>query len=208
MGYNVVGAIIEKITGLKLDEYLLQTIYEPLGMHDTGHDSWELDERRLARQYWMRGGQWERLDEAPPALVRANAGLISTSGDFAKFCQVLLDEGAYAEGQLLKPETVRLATSPLIEVSETYLSVAVEEEMGLSSEWYEYRDARDLNVDRFRGLGFVVSDTGVFSHAGIYGTFFYVDPERELLGLILTQSIYGGNPGQKFIEAVNAAITD
>ena len=101
-----------------------------------------------------------------------------------------------------------LATSPLIEVSAAYLSEEIESQMGLQSEWYEYRDSRDINIDRYRGLGFVVSDTGVFSHAGIYGTFFYVDPARELFGLILTQSIYGGNPGQAFIDAVNAAVVD
>lgn len=99
-------------------------------------------------------------------------------------------------------------TGKHIEVSAAYLPLEVEAGMGLESEWYEYRDARDLNIDRWRGLGFVVSEAGVYSHAGIYGTFFYVDPARELFGIILTQSIYGGNPGQAFIEAVNAAIID
>ena len=54
----------------------------------------------------------------------------------------------------------------------------------------------------------MVSDEGVFSHAGIFGTFMYIDPKRELVGVILTQSIYGGNPGQSFIEAINASIID
>jgi CubicO group peptidase (beta-lactamase class C family) len=208
MGYNIAGAIIEEVSGLKLDEYLRRTIYEPLGMSDTHHDTWNLDQDRISVKYWFRNGEWEVMGGTPPPIARANAGMISNAWDFAKFCQVLLDKGAFSGGMLLKPETLELATSPIIEVSEAYLSVEVESEMGLESEWYEYRDARDLNIDRWRGLGFVVSDTGVFSHAGIYGTFFYVDPARELVGIILTQSIYGGNPGQAFIEAISEAVID
>ena len=103
---------------------------------------------------------------------------------------------------------MKKATSALIEVPEAYLSPEIEKEMGYDSEWYEYRDTRDLGIDKFRGYGFVVSDEGVFSHAGIFGTFMYIDPKRELVGVILTQSIYGGNPGQSFIEAINASIID
>jgi len=208
LGYNVAGAIIEEISGLKLDQYMKKFIYEPLGMNDTHHDTWNLDSERVARQYWMRDGQWEVLDGTPPPIARANGGLISTAWDFAKFCQMLLDQGAYGAGEIVSEKLLTLATSPLIEVSAAYLPEEIESQMGLQSEWYEYRDSRDLNTDRYRGLGFVVSDAGVFSHAGIYGTFFFVDPARELFGLILTQSIYGGNPGQAFIAAVNAAVLD
>jgi CubicO group peptidase (beta-lactamase class C family) len=208
IGYNIAGALIEEISGHKLDEYLKRVIYEPLGMTDTYHDTWDIDNERVAKQYWLREGQWEVLGGTPPPLARANGGMISTAWDFAMFCQMLLDKGEYPGGSILRPQTVELATRKHIEVSEAYLSVEVESEMGLESEWYEYRDARDLNIDRSRGLGFVVSDSGVYSHAGIYGTFFYVDPARELFGIILTQSIYGDNPGQAFIDAVNATIID
>lgn len=208
LGYNVAGAIIEEISGLKLDQYMKQFIYEPLSMNDTHHDTWKLDSERVAKQYWLRDGEWEILDGTPPPIARANGGLISTAWDFAKFCQMLLDQGTYSGGEIVSRKLLTLATSPLIEVSAAYLPEEIESQMGLQSEWYEYRDSRDINIDRYRGLGFVVSDTGVFSHAGIYGTFFYVDPARELFGLILTQSIYGGNPGQAFIDAVNAAIVD
>ena len=58
------------------------------------------------------------------------------------------------------------------------------------------------------GAPFVVASDGGYSHAGIYGTFFYVDPNRELVIVILTQSIYGGNPGQAFIEAITDAVIE
>ena len=121
---------------------------------------------------------------------------------------MLLDKGKCGKHNILNEETVLKASSPLIKVPAAYLPLEIEKEMGFDSEWYEYRDPRDLGIDNSRGYGFVVSDEGVFSHAGIFGTFIYVDPKRELVGVILTQSIYGGNPGQAFIEAINRAIVD
>jgi len=208
LGYNVLGAVIETISGLRLDEYLRRTIYEPLGMNDTVHDNVELDETRLASQYWLHDGEWEKLETLDVPFARGNGGIVSTAHDFARFCQMLLNGGTYAGHRILEPETVRLATSPLIEVDAAYLPVAIEKEMGLESEWYEYRDRRSLNLDLHRGLGFVVSGDGSYSHAGVYGTYFLVDPARQLVILVLTQSIYGGNPGQAFIETVHQAVLE
>jgi len=208
LGYNVAGALIEKLSGLKLDRYLVETLFEPLGMEDTHFDVQGPDPERLARQYWRKDGQWEDITGTPPPLVRANGGLVGTAEQYARFCQLLLDGGTYPGGEYLSPETLALATSPLEEVDAAYLTEEVEASMGLLSEWYEYRDLRDLGLDRHRGLGFVVSDDGVFSHGGVYGTWFWVDPSRDLFGIILTQSIYGGNPGQAFVEKVTAAVLD
>jgi len=120
---------------------------------------------------------------------------------------MLVNKGSYNNNKILKEKTVVEATSPIIEVSEAYLSEEIEKSLGLpSSEWYEYRDARELNIDKHRGYGFVVSDNGGYSHAGIYGTFAYADPKENLIVIIFTQSIYGGNPGQKFIETIYEAI--
>lgn len=206
LGYNALGAIIETISGMRLEEYLRLNIYTPLGMDSTLYDTEITGEKDYASQYWFRNGAWEKLDTSGIAIPRANGGLVSNAWDFAKFCQMLLNGGRYGEHRVLEAETVALATAPLIEVSEAYLPPQVERDMGFEFEWFEYRDTRGLGIDTHRGLGFVVSDTGAFSHAGIYGTFFYVDPNLDLVILILTQSIYGGNPGQAFIEAVTEAV--
>jgi CubicO group peptidase (beta-lactamase class C family)/pimeloyl-ACP methyl ester carboxylesterase len=208
LGYNVVGAIIEQVSGMTIDAYLREEIFKPLGMDRTVYDT-EIDEGAdAAKQYWFMDGAWERLDASGDTIPRASGGLVSTAWDFAKFCQMLLDGGRFGEYELLTPETVALATSPLIEVDAAYLPVEVETDMGFQSEWYEHRDQRGLGLDTHRGLGFVVASDGGYSHAGIYGTFFYVDPNRELVIVILTQSIYGGNPGQAFIEAITDAVIE
>lgn len=206
-GYNILAAIIEKITRVKLNEYFRQNFYKPLDMSETVNLISEVDSSRLSKQYYFYKGRWELMDSEYPPIARGNGGTISTAWDFAKFFQMLVNKGKYNNQIILKEETVSQATSPLLEVSEAYLSEEVEREMGLpSSEWYELRDPRDLNIDKHRGYGFVISDNGSFSHGGIYGTFAYADPNYDLVIIIFTQSIYGGNPGQRFIEIIYESI--
>ena len=207
LGYNVLGAIVEKVSKMKLDIYFKENIYKPLGMNETVHHLKDIDTSRLSKQYYLYNGRWELMDVLYTPFARANAGTISTAWDFAILFQMLVNKGSYNNNKILKEKTVVEATTPIIEVSEAYLSEEIEKSLGLpSSEWYEYRDARDLNIDKHRGYGFVVSDNGGYSHAGIYVTFAYADPKEDLIVIIFTQSIYGGNPGQKFIETIYEAI--
>ena len=209
LGYNVLGAVIEKVSNKKLHTYFKENIYNPLGMNDTFHMLSDIDTTKMAKQYYYHNKKWKRMDVLFTPFARANAGTITTAWDFAKVFQMLVNKGAYNNFEILKQSTVKHATSPIIKISEAYLSEEVEKNLGLpSSEWYEYRDARSLNIDNHRGYGFVVSDTGGYSHAGVYGTFAYADPKEELVIILFTQSIYGGNPGQKFIETIYKAIND
>lgn len=209
MGYNILSAIIEKVSGLKLDEYFRTNIYKPLEMNETFHFKHQFDTAKMAKQYYFFNDKWEEMEVLFTPFARGNAGTISTAYDFAKLFQMLVNKGRYNNNRILEEKTVIEATSPLIDVPEAYLSEEIEKELGLpDSEWYEYRDPRGLNIDKHRGYGFVVSDNGGYSHAGIYGTFAYADPNEELVIIIFTQSIYGGNPGQKFIEIIYEAIKE
>jgi len=206
-GYNILAAIIEEVTQKKLNNYFEEIFYEPLGMTETVHLMSEVDSSRFAKQYYFYNGEWQLMDSSYPPIARGNGGTISNAWDFAKFFQMLVNKGKYNNYKILSEQIITEATSPLLEVSEAYLSEEIERELGLpDSEWYELRDPRGLNIDKHRGYGFVVSDNGGFSHAGIYGTFAYADPKNELVIIIFTQSIYGGNPGQMFIETIYDAI--
>lgn len=209
LGYNVLGAIIEVISQKKLNQYFEENLYIPIKMTETVHLMSDVDLSRLCKQYYYFNGKWELMDVIYAPIARGNGGTISTAWDFAVFFQMLVNGGIYNNQRILNEETIKLATSPLLQIPEAYLSEEVERELGLpTSEWYEYRDARGLNIDKHRGYGFVVADNGGYSHAGIYGTFAYADPKNELVIIIFTQSIYGGNPGQEFIETIYDAIID
>jgi CubicO group peptidase (beta-lactamase class C family) len=203
--YTVLGALIEIVSGQKLDVYLQQKFYDPLGMKDTSHKIYGIDPSKLSINYQKINGEWEIFPPEIPPFARSTGGLITTSWDFAKFCQMYLNEGAYGPQQILNPESVKKATSPLVE--DPYQHVYLEEVSRtlLSSNWYLIRDKRHLGLDIARGLVWVVSTDGSFSHAGFRGTFAYTNPKLDLIILIFSQSRAGGTPGQEFIEAVEAS---
>jgi CubicO group peptidase (beta-lactamase class C family) len=204
--YTVLGALIEIVSGQKLDEFLQQRFYNPLGMNETSHKIYGNDPSRISINYQKVNGEWEVLPPETPPFARSTGGLITTSWDFAKFCQMFLNDGVYNNQRILNPESVKKATSPLVEAPYQYMYPDVMVRNKVIPNWYCSRDKRDLGLDLARGLVWVVSIDGSFSHAGFRGTFAYINPKLDLIILILAQSRVGGNPGQKFIEAVEASI--
>ena len=114
--------------------------------------------------------------------------MISTAWDYAIFCQMFLNKGIYNGKRILKPETVALMTSPQT------ASIYSEQEK-------EQRDS-------FYGYGWSVSKEGIFSHGGSDGTFAWIDPNHQIIGLVFTQSPGGKNPRDKFMELVKNSILD
>ncbi len=114
---DVLGAVIEKASGVRFGEFLKTNLFEPLGMCDT--DFWVPQEKRgrLAKSYESVGKGEMRLYtgdnlavsndmERPPAYEAGGAGLVSTIDDYAHFMQMLLDRGSYEGKQILAPRTV------------------------------------------------------------------------------------------------------
>ena len=190
-GYNTLGALIEIVGGKPLDAFLRDEIYRPLGMVDTyNHEVDSKMDGKLSRMgavyYTQKDGKWvagwKPGDEPQVPFVRASGGLISTAWDYAIFLQTFLNEGAYGNTRLLKPETVKLMTSahtPRVEGS---------------SAGY--------------GYGWQLDGNGIYAHGGSDGTHAWVDPKNNIIGLVFTQTPRGANPRQKFMDLVRLAITD
>jgi CubicO group peptidase (beta-lactamase class C family) len=204
--YTVLGGLIEIVSGQKLDEFLQERFYSPLGMKDTSHKLYGNDPSKLSVNYQRIDGKWEIFPPENPPFVRSTGGLITTSWDFAKFCLMYLNGGVYDGKKILNPETARMAISPLVEAPYQYMYPEVIVRNNVIPNWYVSRDKRGLNLDLARGLVWVISTDGSFSHAGFRGTFAYANPKLGLIILIFAQSRAGGNPGQQFIEAVEAAV--
>jgi CubicO group peptidase (beta-lactamase class C family) len=192
-GFNTLGALIEIASGQELEVFLKEQIYKPLGMVDSyNHEIAEKLDGKLNRMsvvYRKRNEGW-RIDWKPgdpPTLpfVRASGGMISTAWDYAIFCQMFLNKGIYNGKRLLKTGTVELMTSP--QTAHIY---------------------SEKEKDSFYGYGWSVSNEGIFSRGGSDGTFAWVDPNRQIIGLIFTQSPGGKNPRDKFMELVNDSIID
>jgi CubicO group peptidase (beta-lactamase class C family) len=117
--------------------------------------------------------------------VRGSGGMVSTAGDYAKFAQMFLNQGRYNGKRYLSKQSVSQMTSP-----QTISAYTAEEAK---------------KRDSFYGFGWSVNTDGVFSHGGSEGTFSWIDPNRNLFGLIFTQSPGGNIPRKKFIDLINAA---
>ncbi len=186
-GYNTVGAIIEVASGMPLEDFLRTRIYEPLGMTDTLNHEDETKLSRMATVYRGRRGddggvefQQGFTPGDPPdfPVVRASGGMISTAPDYARFLQMYLNGGRYADAQVLSADSVAAAT----------------------------RGEIASGTDTTYGLGWQIAGDGAYSHAGSDGTMGWVDPAREIIGMVFTQSPGGRNPRRQFQSLVNRAV--
>ena len=192
-GYNTLGALVEIGSRMPLEEYLDQEIYTPLGMHDSYHH--EVAEKmdgkldRMGVVYYERDGEggwmpgWTPGDPPQVPFVRASGGMISTADDYVIFCQMFLNGGIYDGQRIISEETVELMTSPKIRTNPGSGGPA-----------------------RYYGYGWSVSEDGVYSHTGSDGTGAWVDPSKNLIVLVFTQTPRGRDPVARFREIVNLAI--
>lgn len=193
-GYNTLGALVEIRSGLPLQAFLRERLYEPLGMTDTYHHevAEKLDGKldRMSVVYYERDGEawvpgWTPGDAPQMPFVRASGGMISTARDYAVFCQMFLNGGAYGGARILEPETVEAMTSPKTDP------------IGGSADNPAYY-----------GYGWRVAEDGSYSHTGSDGTAAWVDPTTGVLGLVFTQTPSGENPRDRFRELVELAVLE
>ncbi|HND53286.1 MAG TPA: serine hydrolase domain-containing protein, partial [Pirellulaceae bacterium] len=147
-GFNIVGAVIEKVTGQPIDVVLERQIYKPLEMTSTGHvDRSGLVERRAVIET-RKGDAWTKTYKPgdPPKypFVRSSGGMLTTASDYAKFLQLFLNEGRHLGHELLKPRSVAAATTALTR------SIYTDEQLKKQTSFY--------------GLGWAVGVDGTFSH--------------------------------------------
>lgn len=192
-GYNTLGALVEIASGQPLEEYLDGELYTPLGMHDSYHHEVadKLDGKldRMSVVYYQRGDDgewapgWTPGDPPQVPFVRASGGMISTARDYAAFSQMFLNGGVYDGKRIVSEEAVALMTSPKIRTN-----------------------PGAAGAPSYYGYGWSVSEDGVFSHSGSDGTAAFVDPSRNLIVLVFTQTPRGDNPLARFRAVVDAAI--
>lgn len=121
MSADVLGAVIETVTGMRFGEFLEKEIFEPLGMKDTGFYVPEEKRDRLADAYektvvGMKLFETNNLGikytmDRPPAFESGGAGLVSTIDDYSRFATMLLQNGEFEGKQILKPKTVEYMTT-------------------------------------------------------------------------------------------------
>lgn len=196
---DILGAVIEVVSGMPLRDYLMQTFFEPLGMHDTDFYVPQEKSHRLAKVYdysdsGLRELQTDHLALAYergniPAFQSGGAGLCSTLDDYAKFAGMLLNGGEYNGRRILSPAGVRYLTHGGILPQQM-------EQLWEGWDWmrgYTYGNLMRVCADE--SLTTVFSSRGEYGWDGWLGTFFSNEPQHGITLLFGTQQAGVGKTG-------------
>ena len=187
---DVLGYLVEQISGLKLDEYFKKYIFEPLGMVDTDFTCPKEKLDRLASLYEHNPSGEPRFMETPAldvTYLSGGGGLFSTMSDYYQFASMLLNQGELNGKRIIGRKTIELMTTnhlpdgkDLTEMSESAFSETPYAGVGF-------------------GLGFSVmldptksqtlSDIGEFGWGGMASTVFFINPKEDMLVIFMTQLI-------------------
>lgn len=204
LNFDLLGCLIEVISGTNLNDFLSKNIFEPMGMKDTYFNVPGDKEKRLANVYTEDSLhhviKWDKVqlkvDPDYPLVKKqylsGGADLTSTAYDYAAFLQMLLNGGTYNGHQILSPRTVEMMISNQLDFKFNGIN-----DFGLSFE---------LVSDKGAAKG--PRNKGTFAWGGFWGTTYWADPKAHLVCLILTQQTpnsHGDLPG-KFQAMVYASL--
>ena len=182
---DVVGRLVEVLSGMTLDEFLKRRIFEPLGMRDTHFYLSAEKLPRFAALYQPDDAGKIVLQEKPdensrwvkePHVYFSGAGgLVSTTSDYFRFHQMMLNGGELDGVRILSPRTVRLMT----------VNHTGERAIWLRGEGFGFGLGYSVTTDLGRSA--MPSAEGTYGWGGAYCTVFWVDPEDEVIGILMTQ---------------------
>lgn len=182
---DVIGVLVERISGQKLGEYMHQHIFEPLDMQDTGFYVKPENVGRLAQIYGPNDmGQTIVVQNVPlgdyksdPAIHNGGGGLVSTVDDYFVFAQMLLNGGEYKGTRILGRKTVEYMTSN--HLPSNMLPFAPD------AQGEGYALAMSVTVDKDQ-LGFMGSN-GNYGWSGLASTYFRIDPQENMIIISMAQ---------------------
>ncbi|MEO8201986.1 MAG: serine hydrolase domain-containing protein [Gemmatimonadota bacterium] len=189
-GYNldVLGCVVERVSGMPLDQFFRIHIFAPLGMRNTWFFPPVSESSRFAAVYMGSDSGLRRADDGsrgqghylagPRKNFSGGAGLVSTAVDYGRFLQMLLNKGSRGAVHLLSPATVHLMTTSQVEDS---VYGGTQRGFGLGFDILEQP-----------GLAGEYGSVGRFGWGGAYGTVYWVDPGEDLVALFMVQQ-FGGS---------------
>ena len=189
---DVVGYIVEKISGKPLGDFLRERIFTPLGMNDTGFQvAAEKADRLTACYEFDKGGMALQDDPAtspflkPAQFVSGGGGLVSSAEDYLKFCRMLIGGGAVDRGRLLSPKTVAFMTANHLPGGGTLAGLSRSMFSESTNDGVGFGLGVAITVDPVRTL--LPGTAGDFYWGGMASTYFWVDPREELIVIFMTQ---------------------
>lgn len=190
---DVLGYLVGKLSGEPLEKFLQRRIFAPLGMHDTAFSVAPTKAARFAACYMGSPEGHMVLQDDPqnssylraPTLVSGGGGLVSTLGDYRRFCQMLLAGGTLDGERILSRKTLQLMTSNHLPGGKELpdISISMFSEAAYAGVGFGLGFAVTLHPERTLLPG----TAGDFSWGGMASTYFWVDPREELIVIFMTQ---------------------
>jgi beta-N-acetylhexosaminidase len=187
LGIILMAEIVERLTGRKLDELARSCVFLQLGMKDTlfrpPQKLWPaIAPTEIDSQLRKRLLQGEVHDENAFSIggVSGHAGIFSTAGDLARFCQMMLNGGVYAHERILRRSTVAQFTAPQSLSGGTRTLGWVVPSEGSSSGHYFSPNS--------------------YGHTGFTGTSIWIDPDRQVFVVLLTNRVHPTRENQKIAQ--------
>jgi len=199
---DVLGYLVEKLSGMSFGEFLRTRLFEPLGMNDTAFcvPSDKTDRFTSCYQPEAGGSGLKLQDDArestyatPPLLESGGGGLVSTAHDYLRFCRMMLNGGTLDGVQILSPKTVALFSLNYLPDGREIVDMSFP---GMFSE----SDYAGVGFSLGCGVNVDVAKTrlpgslGTYSWGGAAATAFWIDPKEELAIVFMTQVI--GSPAR------------
>lgn len=187
---DMLGRVVEVASGMDLDRFIAERICKPLDLTNTGFGP--IDAARAAQPQIDPGsGKRPPMRDigVRPNWISGGSGLLSTAGDYVRFAQMLLNCGELGGTRLLSPTTVALMTSD-------HLTPEIRRSPSTSILFGALAPTPELGLGF--GLGFAVrthsgrnplpGSVGDFSWSGVTGTYFWIDPQRQLIAILMMQA--------------------
>lgn len=184
---DVLGALVEAVSGQTLGDFLTQHIFQPLKMHETGFSVPPENHHRLAEPFKNDpdGGIQLRLInlQSPPKFESGGGGLASTAQDYARFLQFMLNKGELDGVRLLGSHTVDFMTAD-------HLGDIPVNRAGASGDLLSPGHGFGLGVAvrKETGITSVPGSAGLYFWGGIAGTTFFVDPKLDMFAILMIQA--------------------
>lgn len=180
VGFIVLGQIVQAVSGRNIHEFSRESVFQPLGMTETGYLPAEALRARAAVTE-QREGRWMQGEVHDPRAyalggIAGHAGLFSTADDVAKYAVMMLNHGQLGDVQILKPDTFALMTT------------AVDVPRGRRALGWDNRTGYSSN----RGD---LMSSNAFGHGGFTGTGIWIDPEQNLFVIFLSNRVHPDGKG-------------
>lgn len=210
---DVLGAIVEVVSGMRFGEFLKKRIFDPLGMEDTGFYVPKEKQHRLSKvyqasEYGLKEYTYNHLDinlcmDHEPAFQSGGAGLVSTIEDYSKFATMLMNNGLYNGKRIMQPGTVKYMTTGC-------LDEGPQEEFKNWDGLFGFTYSNLLRVLKDPGMAVTMGSEGEYGWDGWLGAYFSNDPKHKVTILEMIQRKDAGTTYymRRIRDVVYAAVED